>query len=111
MVKVVDHDERRDVIAKAAIEVIASVGLEQAKLRVIATKAGVTTGAIAHYFKDKDAALFNDNANPEGKRIRKFVDVLPITDVNKRYWKAWLAFCRHASFSENIRVIYEVYDL
>jgi len=115
MVKIVDHDERRSAIAEAAIAVIAEVGLEQAKLRLIAARAGVTTGAVAHYFKDKDALLeatlllvgrciFN---NEDETQLLSFADVLPISDLSRRNWRVWLTFCGHASYSEKLRMIYK----
>jgi TetR/AcrR family transcriptional regulator, transcriptional repressor of bet genes len=54
----IDHDERRILIATAACEVILEVGLENSKLSDIATRAGVTTGAVQHYFKSKEELLF-----------------------------------------------------
>lgn len=55
--KIVDHEERRDLIAQAACGVIASVPLDQLTLRAIAAAAGCTTGALTHYFADKDEVL------------------------------------------------------
>ena len=57
MPKIVNHDQRRKSIAVAAAEVIANNGLESTKLTDIGRLAGVTTGAITHYFNDKDAVL------------------------------------------------------
>ena len=57
MPKIVDHDKRRNAIARAAMSVIAERGLEATKLSDIGRLAGVTTGAITHYFADKDAVL------------------------------------------------------
>jgi AcrR family transcriptional regulator len=54
----VDHDERRARVAKAACEVILDVGLENAKLADIGARAGVTTGAVQHYFRSKEDLLF-----------------------------------------------------
>lgn len=119
MVKIVNHEERRHAIAKATVLVISEVGLEQAKLRVIAAKAGLTTGAVAHYFKDKDAVLeaallevgaclFSTSLeNKEDKRPPNIMDILPTNDLNRMYWKVWLAFCGNASHSEKLRSIYK----
>lgn len=54
----VDHDERRMRVAQAACEVILDVGLENAKLTDIGARAGVTTGAVQHYFRSKEDLLF-----------------------------------------------------
>lgn len=54
----VDHGERRERVAAAACEVILDVGLENAKLTDIGARAGVTTGAVQHYFRSKEDLLF-----------------------------------------------------
>ena len=54
MPKVVDHANRREEVAAAVLTVIGRVGLEGATLREIAREAGCTTGALSHYFRDKD---------------------------------------------------------
>lgn len=53
MPKIVDHDERRELIAEAAWRVIERVGPDGASMRVIAREAGFTTGVLTHYFRDK----------------------------------------------------------
>jgi len=54
--------KRKQRIIDAAIEVIKEKSVEEATVREIATKAGVTTGAIYHYYKNKDE-LFYDIMN------------------------------------------------
>ena len=46
-------------IIDAAIEVIKEKGVKESTVREIATKAGVTTGAIYHYYKNKDQVLYD----------------------------------------------------
>lgn len=55
--KIVDHDERRDLICQAACGVIARIPLDRLTLRDIAAAAGCTTGAVTHYFSDKGEVL------------------------------------------------------
>ncbi|MFN9711886.1 MAG: TetR/AcrR family transcriptional regulator, partial [Alphaproteobacteria bacterium] len=57
MPKQVDAESQRLSIAEAAIRVIGDGGLENARLRDVARSAGVTTGAVTHYFDGKDAVL------------------------------------------------------
>jgi TetR/AcrR family transcriptional regulator, transcriptional repressor of bet genes len=57
MPKQIDHDQRRDEIARAACHVIAENGFAQTKLVDIATQAGCTTGALRYYFETKDEIL------------------------------------------------------
>jgi AcrR family transcriptional regulator len=55
--KIVDHDERRDLICHAACDMIARIPLDRLTLRDIAAAAGCTTGAVTHYFSDKSEVL------------------------------------------------------
>jgi AcrR family transcriptional regulator len=52
-----DHEQRRETIARAACEVILEVGLENAKLVEIGARSGTTTGAVQHYFRSKEELL------------------------------------------------------
>lgn len=57
MPKVVDHGVRRGEIAEAVFRVVAEQGLEGLTIRGVATEAGWSTGALSHYFRDKDELL------------------------------------------------------
>ena len=54
MPKIVDHDERREELARAAVRAIDRLGLEGATMREIAREAGFSTGVLGHYFESKD---------------------------------------------------------
>lgn len=57
MPKVVDHDARREEVLAALWRVVQRDGLEGATMRAIAREAGVSSGVLAHYFRDKDDIL------------------------------------------------------
>ena len=57
MPKIVDADENRHMIARAACEAIAAKGLGAVTMRDIASAAGVTTGMITNYFDGKQAII------------------------------------------------------
>lgn len=57
MPKVVDHRERRTLIADALMRVAAEQGLEAVSLRHVAAEAGVTSGMVQHYFRTKDEMM------------------------------------------------------
>ena len=57
MPKQVDHEQRRQQIAEALLEVTGSQGLEGVSLRHVAAQAGVTSGMVQHYFPSKDAMV------------------------------------------------------
>ncbi|MEM9042672.1 MAG: TetR/AcrR family transcriptional regulator [Actinomycetota bacterium] len=117
MPKIVDHDERRATIAAAAAEAIADEGIEQATLKSIASRAGVTTGAVTHYFADKDdvvlAALLHadeamrtrhDAALAVGRSpVDALLDALPHDEVSRRDWLVWRTFSDAAIRSEFLR--------
>ncbi|MFT6956672.1 MAG: TetR/AcrR family bet gene transcriptional repressor [Halieaceae bacterium] len=111
MPKIVNHDQRRRVIAQATVEVITESGLEATKLVDIARIAGVTTGAITHYFSDKDAVLMAaleltyDAMFTRMKRVavgedNRFYEVLaqalPMTRKSRKSMSVWLAFWSRA---------------
>jgi TetR/AcrR family transcriptional regulator, transcriptional repressor of bet genes len=112
MPKKVDPIAQRQMIAEAAIRVIASRGIEGAKLRDIARAANITTGTIMHYFESKqqvlEAALERIVARtitrmqscnfPAGKLsvgtfVNEAIYQLPVNEDNRAEWKVWLAFC------------------
>ena len=54
MPKIVDHDHRRKEIAMLTLEVMRAVGIENASIRGIAQRGGISMGVLTHYFKTKD---------------------------------------------------------
>lgn len=57
MPKQVDREERRRQIAAAVLRLVATRGVEAASLRAVAAEAGVSMGAVQHYFTAKDEML------------------------------------------------------
>lgn len=57
MPKLVDHEIRKLDVAEAAARVVAERGIENATIRTIARRAGLSTGALAHYFDGKDELM------------------------------------------------------
>ena len=107
MPKIVNHKKRRTTIAQATVEVIAEQGLESTKLLDIAGLAGMTTGAITHYFSDKDAVLmaalemaydmmFANMDQVSSASDHTFYDIvvqaLPITQESRTAMTVWIAF-------------------
>lgn len=113
MPRIVDVDERRAALARAAAEVIASRGLSAASLREIASAAGWTTGALTHYFPDKRALLrftletslahrrargaARDGLPPDEALRASLVDALPVDEESRLHWIVTLAFCAQAA--------------
>jgi AcrR family transcriptional regulator len=57
MPKVVDHEERRRLIAQATWRVISRDGVRAASVRTVAAEAGLSTGSLRHYFDDHASLL------------------------------------------------------
>lgn len=120
MPKIVDHEERRASIAAAAAEAIAEDGIEAVTMKGIAERAGVTTGAVTHYFSDKDevvlAALLLVDAAMQLRLEAALalghspVDVLlaalPHDADSRRDWRVWRVFSDRASRSESLLAHY-----
>ena len=114
--RVVDIEERRAAFVDASWRVIAEEGLRAASLRRVATAAGCTTGALTHYFPDRQALLVaalcavNERAgrrmfaiaervtDPVDRLRRVLHEALPLDDASLQEWRVWLAFwseCMH----------------
>ncbi len=52
--RIVDHDRRREEIARLAVRVMQQDGAENATIRGIARAGGFSIGVLSHYFRDKD---------------------------------------------------------
>lgn len=57
MPKFVNHDKKRKLIAEAAWKIIEKEGIEKASIRRAAAEAGMSPGALRHYFSTKDEML------------------------------------------------------
>src|SRR5919107_3298082 len=74
MPKVVDHEQRREELATAVWRLAAREGLEALTVRAVAEEAGCSTGALVHYFSDKEDLLlfaFRTVADRVGRRVAK----------------------------------------
>jgi TetR/AcrR family transcriptional regulator, transcriptional repressor of bet genes len=109
MPKVVDHEARRAELGEAVWRVALRRGLEEATLREIAAEAGWSTGALAHYFADKDELLrfaFRLVVRRTGARFARAVEggdrlealgaalreSLPLDEERRAEARVWLAF-------------------
>lgn len=103
MPKIVDHNERRRTIARAAAEVIAEAGIEGFRLKDVGTKAQCTTGAIAYYYDSKDELLTGaiqyvahllgvDTLDPDISLEEFVFNLLPLDEEGVFACKVWLAW-------------------
>jgi TetR/AcrR family transcriptional regulator, transcriptional repressor of bet genes len=114
MPKQVDIAAQKQAIAEAAVRVIGDMGLEATRLRDVAAAAGVTTGAVTHYFDGKDAVLIaalevlvrhiadrdawrpSPGAEPASALIEGCCDILPLDAATRGEWRVWLDYWARA---------------
>ncbi|MBU1515872.1 MAG: TetR family transcriptional regulator [Alphaproteobacteria bacterium] len=128
MGRIVDHDQRREIFAAAALRVIMREGIIGLTVREVAKEAGFTTGALTHYFQSKDQLLIQASehsstlvrarmeraaAAPSAiEAIRKVVMLaLPLTPELRGYWRIWVGYWERSSYDADVaRVMGLRYD-
>lgn len=116
MPKIVDHEERRKLIAKAMWQVILDKGMEGATVRNIAEEAGLSLGALRHYFQNQDdllvyaMTLVQERAKlridvvakrdlpPKERAIAVILEIVPVnaeTLAEMEVWFAFMAYVKH----------------
>jgi len=120
MPKIVDHETRREDIARAAFRVIRRKGVAKATIRDIARESGSSVGAVVHYIPSKDhiflqAAEYSsvvirgrmEEAEQSHQGIEALRHVLyeglPADDEMIGHWKIWFGFWQLSETSELIR--------
>lgn len=128
MARVVDHDERREIFAAAALRVIMRDGVPGLTVREVAREAGFTTGALTHYFQSKDQLLIQaselssrlvrermeraERVRSPLEAIRRVVALaLPLTSETRGYWRIWVGYWERSSYDPDVaRVMGLRYD-
>ena len=120
MPKIVNHETRREDIARAAFRVIRRKGVAKATIRDIARESGCSVGAVVHYITSKDhiflqAAEYStliirekmERAEHSHEGIEALRQVLyqglPADDEMLGHWKIWFGFWQLSETSELIR--------
>lgn len=120
MPKVVDHEARRRDFIEAAYQTILEEGLARTTVRAVAERAGYTTGALVHYFADKDELIrhvLEENGNAVRDRMRSaqrawrgrralrevLLEALPTDKSSGSSWRIWLALWYHSEESAAMR--------
>ena len=105
-----NREARREELVAAGIALLAREGVEAATMRRLAAAADCTTGAITHYFADRDAlllAMLRQVHRAAGERMAAAIaaertprerlravllHALPLDAERLIEWKVWLAF-------------------
>jgi AcrR family transcriptional regulator len=108
--KVVDHEQRREELAAAVWRLASRDGLDVVTIRGVAAEAGWSTGALHHYFSDKEELLlfaFKTVADRVGRRVaearaesgdplelaRALLAIgLPLDEERRDETRVWFAF-------------------
>jgi AcrR family transcriptional regulator len=116
---------RRAQVLRAARACIVAQGYERVTMRDIAETAGVSTGTVVHYFRDKEsvleAALLDKiqdtgitfraalaGAQSAWERLERLVEAsLPASDEVRDEWRLWLTFWGEATRNERLRAVSE----
>lgn len=103
---IVDHDERRKLIANVVKRMVAQSGMGAVTFRNVAREAGFSSTIVSHYFRDKRDLLSYTYGTIRGHAIEMveeafkanadlltcFERVLPVTPENLADWQAWFGF-------------------
>ena len=112
MPKIVDHEERRRELAEALWRVIAASGPHAVSIRTVAAEAGLSAGALRHYFQTREDLLVfaidrsqervverlgehMRNLDPDAsvvERVAGFAEqMLPLDETRRAEYRAWEA--------------------
>jgi len=113
MPKIVDHTERKTYIAEATWRVIMTQGMKGATVRKIASEAGLSLGALRHYFSTQQELLnfamnlVKERANarihaialsdlpPKEKVVNVLLQLVPTDKTTMAEMEVWFAFTFH----------------
>ena len=111
MPRIVDHDQRRREVTRAAAKIVVNSGRGALTVRNVAAATGWSTTVVSHYFDDM-ADLFYETYSYATTRSRQRIDkvlatdpsdvaklieaVLPLDQERREDWKIWFAFWSEA---------------
>jgi len=110
MPKIVNHEQKKEHIATATWRVILRDGMKGATVRGIAKEAGMSLGALRHYFSTQDeliaysmqlvheraltriAAVDRRNLPPKSKVLGILFEIVPWNEDTRAEMDVWLAY-------------------
>ncbi|MBU8915843.1 TetR/AcrR family transcriptional regulator [Bacillus sp. FJAT-29953] len=110
MPKIVDHDHQKKLIAEATWRVILREGMEGATVRKIAKEAGLSFGALRHYFSTQNELLVYamnlvkerviariskiaaSDLQPKEKVLKVILEIIPINEETMAEMEVWFTF-------------------
>ncbi|MGG1660775.1 TetR/AcrR family transcriptional regulator [Brevibacillus sp. NRS-1366] len=121
MPKLIDHEKRKEEIAEATWRVIVKLGMEGATVRNIAKEAGLSLGALRHYFSTQDElliyamqlvkeratariekiALLEDDP-PKDKIMKLVLELVPTNQEKMAEMEVWFAFTAYFRHKQEV---------
>ncbi|MFR0355176.1 TetR/AcrR family transcriptional regulator [Streptomyces sediminimaris] len=122
MPKVVDHQARRAAVAEAVWRLILKRGLEGVSVRTVAREAGLSSGALRHYFATQSDVLtfamqlvidrvrtriqaLEPRPDPNATVLRTVEELLPLDADRRAEAEVWLAFTARAQTDPALRAL------
>lgn len=120
MPKIVDHNKRKKQIAEATWRVILESGMVGATVRNIAKEAGLSLGALRHYFSSQDEllvyamklvkeqattrinAIAKQELPPKEMILKILLETVPTNEITMAEMEVWFAFIFHARHKEDV---------
>lgn len=113
---IVDHDERRKLIARVVKRMVAESGMEAVTVRNVAREAGFSSTIVSHYFRNKRELLSYTYGTIRSQAIERveeafrsnadlltcFERVLPMNPENLADWQAWFGFWGKATSDSDL---------
>lgn len=128
MARVRVGDMRRRQLISATIDSIHDVGFSAATLQSISRHAGVSTGLVAHYFKDKDGLLeatlrslasdlsaaivekLRQAVTPRDRLAAVVAGLLAPEQFEPRIARVWLAFWGQVTHAPKLKRVQNIYE-
>lgn len=120
MPKIVNHEQKRKLIAEAAWTIIKNDGIEKASIRKVAVEAGMSAGALRYYFSTQEEMLLfimnyyleegkkrseNQNwpKNPLQAVEEVLLELIPIDEEKKIETSVWWIFALRSLSSDTLK--------
>ncbi|TSB47433.1 TetR/AcrR family transcriptional regulator [Alkalicoccobacillus porphyridii] len=122
MPKIVDHTKRKQLIAQATWKVISEQGIHHATSRTIASEAGLSQGALRHYFSKQEGLLTfamelvkeqlvtrlikldNKQMEPKDKVVEYLLEFIPTDKQTLLEMEVWFAFITYGKTEKGFTV-------
>ncbi|WFR65142.1 TetR/AcrR family transcriptional regulator [Paenibacillus amylolyticus] len=125
MPKIVDHEKMKNIIAEATWKIISEKGIHHATSRTIAKEAGLSQGALRHYFSKQESLLAfamelvkekvlnrlsNLNARelaPQERIVEYLLELVPTDEQTLLEMEVWFAFVSYGKTQKGFDANYE----